>query len=376
MTELNSKTKTRPSSIAAKIMLTSFSLVISLLAAEFGFRIFSGLPVLEMRDWRMERARMKRIGDRADLDPHLGWRLKPNFSIDEFTTLTHGVRRNFDENTIRTGGILAVGDSFTEGFGVVADDETWPAHLEALAGVPVVNGGVSGYAADQIILRAEMLMPVVKPKTLIVGFTEVDIDRVKWSDDGAPKPHFTLENDALVYHEPEVFEANENLQQPVIAVLRTTLGYSALADHLLSRLAYDFWYPRAHAGFGGDDYDPGVIACRLLGRLKKQTDQQNVKLVVFLQYGAYILLDGGQRPEDMAAIGQCADKLRIAVVDQLDPLKAITKTDPALVARYYADEGGEFGHMSSNGNEHAARILLDALKAPLKPSAISAPSVR
>ena len=137
----------------------------------------------------------------------LGWVLAPNFRSEGFNTIDHGFRRNFDEKEVRTGAILAVGDSFTEGFDVVDDAGTWPAQLEKMTGTPVVNAGVAGYASDQIILRAEQVMPIVKPKTLIIGFTEVDISRAGLSGAGAPKPYFTTEKGELVYHPPGPLES-------------------------------------------------------------------------------------------------------------------------------------------------------------------------
>ena len=82
------------------------------------------------------------------------------------------------------------------------DDETWPAQLEGLAGAAVLNAGVPGYAADQIVLRAEQLLPLVRPKTLIVALAADEIARVGFASFGAPKPYFTLENGGLKVHPP------------------------------------------------------------------------------------------------------------------------------------------------------------------------------
>ena len=64
--------------------------------------------------------------------------------------------------------ILAVGDSCTYG-DEVSDNETWPAYLEAEMGTRVWNAGVFGYGLDQAVLRAEVLLPKLKPDILIVG---------------------------------------------------------------------------------------------------------------------------------------------------------------------------------------------------------------
>ena len=66
-------------------------------------------------------------------------------------TLEHGVRVNrTGETTLRTGGILAVGDSFTAG-SEVHDHESWPAQLERMlkkptCGAQLVTWNVSALA--------------------------------------------------------------------------------------------------------------------------------------------------------------------------------------------------------------------------------------
>src|SRR5205085_1024503 len=64
--------------------------------------------------------------------------------------------------------ILAVGDSYTFGDDVT-DLQSWPAQLQRLTGRRVLNGGVSGYGFDQIVLRAEQLAAVHKPAVIVVS---------------------------------------------------------------------------------------------------------------------------------------------------------------------------------------------------------------
>ena len=76
-----------------------------------------------------------------------------------------------DQNAL----ILAVGDSFTAGFGVEAD-EAWPSKLEGFLheklgqtqSVRVLNGGVSGYSLKQIHLLTRELAEL-NPNLVIVG---------------------------------------------------------------------------------------------------------------------------------------------------------------------------------------------------------------
>ena len=86
--------------------------------------------------------------------------------------------------------ILVVGDSYAHG-DEVNDAETWPARLQPLIGRRVVNAAMSGYGIDQMVLRAEMRRPEVKPAAIIMSFIADDVRRTEmkrvW---GAEKPYF------------------------------------------------------------------------------------------------------------------------------------------------------------------------------------------
>ena len=141
-------------------------------------------------------------------DDHLGHALNPGFSGP-------GVGRSF--HTINADGlrfsgamptstewpaserpILAVGDSYTYG-DEVRDEEAWPAQLQRLTGRRVLNGGVTGYGFDQMVLRAEQLVAAYQPSVVIASFITHDIERAEmrrmwWRN----KPWFVVENDQLV----------------------------------------------------------------------------------------------------------------------------------------------------------------------------------
>jgi hypothetical protein len=352
------------------VLISTLSVVVSLVIAEVGFRIIMGVPILDATDWRAEGAQANRTGDRAIGDPLLGWTLKPHYRGDEFTTLEHGFRRNFGENEVRKGAILAVGDSFTEGFDDVDDANTWPAHLEKMTGTPVVNAGVPGYGTDQIILRAEQMLPIVEPKTLVIGIFSDDINRAALSESGAPKPHFTTENGELLYHPPGPLERREK-ETFLGKALRAVLGHSALSDHLFSRLTPEFWYPTG-AVYEEVQNDPVDITCKLLARLKRRADDDQIRFLLFLQYGGDLVLREPAIVTDMQKITECSHKVGIQVVDQFAPLKALTHGNSELVALYYTPDGQEFGHMTSQGNQHAAQLLAGALKEQAAPPQSSA----
>jgi hypothetical protein len=342
--------------------LTVVSILVACVAVELAYRAVTGVAVFTTANWRKERVVEGTLGTRAVVDPRLGWVLKSNNADDDHNTLDHGIRRNFTETTIRTGAILAVGDSFTEGW-EVDDGESWPAYLERMTGTPVVNGGVGGYGTDQIILRTEQLLPIVRPKTLIVGFLEFDIFRTAHSHFGAPKPYFTIENGAPVYHPPPPIEAADQsgLLTAIRDVSRDILGYSAAADHLLAGLAPNYWYGGGQKQWTKVDTDAVLVTCKLLERLKKRVDAEGIRMMLFMQYYAHVVMAGDTPPDHARRVEACAEAMGIQVVDQYSSLRALLARDRNALRGYYMTYGDTYTHMNAAGNELAARQLATAL---------------
>src|SRR5262249_36551397 len=89
----------------------------------------------------------------------------------------HGIRLNGDlPPRLERPLTLAVGDSFAFGDGV-DDADTWPAILERLTDTRVINAGMIGFGLDQSVLRAEQLVPIYAPDTLVVSFIPHDVLR-------------------------------------------------------------------------------------------------------------------------------------------------------------------------------------------------------
>jgi hypothetical protein len=349
----------------AGLMLVSA--VVTLVLLEVGFRVAFGLPVFRFADWRTEHVITSAMSEiKAVVDPVLGWTTRPwSVHEDGYTTIDYGVRQNFDERTIRTGAVLASGDSFTEGW-EVKDAESWPAQLEKLIEVPVVNAGVGSYGADQTVLRAEQLLPIVKPKILILGFHEVAISRVGYSVYGAPKPWFDVIDGDLHYNPPPAVDTRpEGGSMPsVVYRFRDALGYSAAADYVLARLARSFWYAtETDWDYRDARNNPTEVVCLLLKRLKARTDSENVQLLVFLQYYATVVIGRERATYNIRRVSDCAKTAGIRVVDHLPPLRAIERAKPGSMSEYYNMYDGElYGHMTAKGNGHAAHLLAPALQ--------------
>jgi hypothetical protein len=345
------------------VALVIFSVVLSLIPIELAFRFSMGMPVFKWDDWRMNRLAFTRLGEHAEFDPYLGWALKPNFSSESHNTLDHGIRRNARETEVRTGHVLAVGDSFTEGW-EVDDDDSWPAYLELMSKQPVVNAGVGGYGTDQILLRTEQLLPIIRPHTVIIGFLHFDLYRTGHTSFGAPKPWFSVEKGELVYHPPAPVErAPPSWGMRALMAMRSPLGYSAVADFLLGRLATGFWYGNGKAEYvKASQVDPVKVTCLLLDRVKKQIDAQKIRAILFMQYYAPLILENDQPPQDAQETMACAEKLGFEVVDHFPTLKAMTRENPDILHAYYLEDDGIYRHMSGEGNEHAAKLLLETLQ--------------
>lgn len=346
----------------ANMLLAAISLVLTLLAIEIGYRIVAGLPLFEFPNWRIDNTVILNGRDVIVPDPALGWTLRPHNSSSGHHTIDHGIRRNSAAAAVRPGEILAVGDSFTEGW-EVEDEETWPAHLERKIGRPVLNAGVGGYGTDQIILRAEQLLPLVRPKILIVGFLDFDIHRTGHSHFGSPKPYFTFENGALRHHPPVLMAPRRERGFFVAAGygLRDMLGHFASIDFLLRRAAPDFWYGSEKREYRMAPNDPVQVTCALLERLKKRVDGEGIRMLLFMQYYGVSIIEDGKPPATASGVIACAKSLGIETVDQFASLRGLVEANPDALRDYYMTDGKHYSHLSGKGNDHAADLLAKAL---------------
>jgi len=208
----------------------------------------------------------------------LGHVPNPGFCGSGFGTSFHtigadGLRYSGEGPVSSDGSILSVGDSFTYG-DEVRDLESWPAQLQRLTGRRVLNGGVTGYGFDQIVLRAEQLADVHKPSIIIVSFIADDIQRTEmrcmwWRD----KPWFAIEDDQLVLMGVPVPDRPRPPPRIRQRIERVLLELPRTVQRLLG------YHIRVHpAGFGLS------IAQLLTKRLARMQEDRHVKIVVMAQY--------------------------------------------------------------------------------------------
>jgi lysophospholipase L1-like esterase len=99
---------------------------------------------------------------RATMSDRLGWDNPASAETRERNCTGEEVVATYDADRTRLHGarapsdavVLVAGDSYTHGNGV-ADDATYPAALERILGLATANLGVSGYGADQALLKLE-----------------------------------------------------------------------------------------------------------------------------------------------------------------------------------------------------------------------------
>ncbi len=363
--------------------------LIYLAVGELAVRVAMRAPLLAWRDFRHERAAAT-INHQIEYDSLLGWRLKPFIRLRGFNTLEYGFRSNGDSDTkVKTGGVLAVGSSFTAGSGVV-DSETWPAQLEQLTGWNVNNAGQGGYQADQIILLGERLLPLIRPQVLVVDLIPGTIIGTGYASMGWPKPYFTIENGDLFAHNSPVPQSQTPQRGSDI---KSFLGHFAVVDRFMAAFFADFWFTADGSSFVTVSTDEIGVTCRLLERLKQKADASGVRLLLYLQYGGLEVVDesrmttagrvynlkrwiknkikplvmkippgGPDWREAAIRVGECARGLDITTADELPRLRTIYQTNADELGKYYQIEpNGAMGHKSSFGNKEVAKLVAAAI---------------
>lgn len=220
--------------------------------------------------------------------------------------------------------ILAVGDSFTYGEDV-ADLDAWPVQLQRLTGRTVLNGGVSGYGLDQIVLRTERLTALHGLALVIVGMVANDVQRTEmrrmwWHD----KPWFALQGGKLVLRGVPVPERTK----PPTEVRRRM---------------------ERRAGTGAR------ISRALIERLANLQTVNRVKLVLVAQYDADAWSGRRQAQEQrnvLRPLLECAALHGIATLDTFHRLAAEPRP------------GDFYGtlHMNARGNLMIASLLAARLR--------------
>lgn len=348
-----------PPTLAGGLALSVVTVILCLLVAEGIARLVDPAASLwHYPNYIRETAHRPAEERQLAYDPLLGWSPIPGVSGTlmgkPFSASSEGMREhNLGASPAAGPPILALGDSFTEGF-AVGNDDTWPAALERTLGRRVLNGGVRGYGIDQMVLREERLVPKLKPQTVVLAFIADDIDRTALSvRDSKGKPYFVPAGEGLELRNVPVQTA---LSSPWLEAARDVLGYSRLLDDVMTRLgATELWY--------GDVVRTGadgtVVSCRLMDRFAAQVRHQSVKALV-VALPQYL---GWSDPANLAferrmvtALLGCASRAGLPTLDAFAPFEreGVGRDLDAYYVQY---------HLTARGNALAARLIAAALAA-------------
>jgi hypothetical protein len=228
-----------------------------------------------------------------------------------------------------------------------------------MLGEPVVNAATGGWGSDQIVLRAESLIPVLQPKAIVVSFLADDILRAGYETfGGGNKPYFTVEAGILVAHNDPVPRFSGQVSE--IGWLRSVLGFSHLVAYAMEVTGHaEWWFGSINRRIPNDTVD---VSCRLLQRLKSTTDGERIALYFVVQYGPNLVVPLDHQPDYAGRVADCARALGIPTVDLWPTLQALRRRD-ALKTVYNVDpERGQYGHMSPAGNALIARMVAEAMR--------------
>jgi len=350
-----------------KLFLVFASVLVAVLIAEIGHRLWHGVPIFNTPNYVLVPTDVFQSASGCRYDPLLGWRLRDYIagkdSAGSMTSGEFGVRMNSDRiESVPRGGILAVGDSFAVG-SCAADSESWPAHLEKLVKTPTVNAAAGGWGVDQMVLRAESLAPVLRPKALIVGILDQDVLRNTYDVYGiGGKPYFEIVNGKAELRGTPVPIVQPQYREDTV---RSIFGRFFLVHKLMLRWFRDEWlqerkprYRQIHKNEKGVE-----IACHLMDRLVRLRDDYALRVLVLMQYeGLSYSRDG---PDYLGpSVLACAKRRGLEVVDSWPTIKKIADSDPKRFKKLWCLERGVLGHMSSKGNHVIATLLRDALSEP------------
>jgi hypothetical protein len=335
--------------------------VVSVIALELAVRTFgTDQKLWEFRNF-LRSAHSEGQWRRMRPDPLLGYVPRPGYSGRD---QAGGALLSFDENGLRVHRraypppakeappILVVGNSFAMGE-EVSDDETFPAHLQAILDKRVLNGGVLGYGIHQMVLRADQLVPALRPDILLVSFVADDVRRaemrVLW---GIPVPYFDIVDGALQLR-------NVPVPPPVAAMepldpVRRVLGFSFLIHVVMRRLGLDDWWLRGGPMHAVRAHDQGArVSCLLMDRLRQLKEMHGLRVVVVAKYTPNAWRH--RKPEFrfereiIADLLACASRSGLETLDTGEAFEAAVQADG--VDRYYIGK-----HMNDEGNRLAAKL--------------------
>jgi hypothetical protein len=343
-----------------KLLLSVSALLLGLGLGEAGTRLLLPQPGFHP---------FARKEDRLVPHPERGYAYEPGFEM-HVETDDYSIYVRTNELGLRDGPVgerteqfrvLALGDSFTFGFGVEAS-EAWPEQLEARlsaeiepGSVRVINGGIAAYGPEQIRLTFLELADALRPDLVIVGLFLGDLKRVE---------------DPFTYFHGYALRTSE-----IERLHPTSAGFlhSVFRDPLMKEI--DFWLCRhfqlaahvlrlaQHVRISLRDHGPKVVdhasfekfepMLREVRRLEEDARDRGIPLVIMLVNGQRE--DGSFGSETQKENEFVSNRLEAQGVRTFDPLPALVEVANGMpVFR----NGGDY-HWSPAAHAMATKALAD-----------------
>jgi len=354
-----------------------------LLFAELSSRLLSGVFVLSIDNLvARELSPLQWANGPLIYDDKLGWRLKPRFQAPgqgrpdgKLSVGALGLRGGaYQESRVPRQAVLAIGESLTLGINV-DDSETWPARLGGLLKEPVLNGSAWSWGLDQIVLRAEELVPVLRPTTLLLATRPESVAETDFKTFGLGyKPYFDVIDGRLILAGSPVPKMGSRAGD--IGVPQSVLGYSHIVNSLM-RTRVGYWISMRVLGANWVDYsrltqrahvtdESSQIACLLMERLADLKDRYGMRVVVMMAYSAGELLTPRASEEVPPVLG-CAQARGLEALDSYQALRALAANNPAGFKRLWQQQGDIYGPPSPEGNDFMAALVQKALASSALP---------
>jgi len=329
---MKKKTPRRPLRLA---VLLAVQLLVTALVLEAGLRIYAG--------WS---GRVRGAG----YHEVYGWKLMPNVrkqgghwgDTAPASTNSHGwrdVERNYEKSD-GTYRVVALGDSFTFGWGV-DDGNRFTEVMERLSpGLEVLNMGVHGYGTDQEFLVFGREGRLYRPDLVLLTIClENDLDDLKYERHYAwPKPYFRPEGDSFAFVPPvETMDVSLRMMSYLVEA-----GFQIREGGRPGSTEAAVW--------SGEDTTP--LFAWLMQRIAEQVRAEGARLLVMLVYPAYELETA--RSEQSEAVRSILSDLEFDVVDTFDAFQEALRRGDDLILP--ADI-----HWNAAGHRLAAKLIVSAI---------------
>jgi hypothetical protein len=254
--------------------------------------------------------------------------------------------------------VIALGDSFTWG-NEVAADENFAYLLDAADnGLQVLNMGVPGYGIDQMVLKYERHGAALEPDLIILGIYVSDYERSTVAFTAAAKPLFQLVNDQLLL-------TNSPVPAPAVAleqVARSLNGQLFLREFIATRL------PAARQGVAAFFDASDLLIEGMLHRLRRELGERQALLVLHIPRGESFLEPDPFHQEMSIRLLSLYRKLGLWSLN-VDAVLTELADRSEIPGRFYrVRESGSVGHLNPEGH----RVVAAAIEAEIAAQRVQA----